>query len=48
MSSTVRYASGVSDKPFLGTPIPELFDQIVAQHGERVAVVSIHQELRPT
>lgn len=46
MSSSVSYASGPSDQPLLGTPIPILFDQIVARHGEREAVVSIHQETR--
>ncbi len=46
MSSLVSYASGPSDKPLLGTPIPKLFDQIVAQHGDREAVVSIHQDVR--
>ena len=42
--SSVSYASGPADKALLGTPIPKLFDQIVAQHGDREAVVSIHQD----
>ena len=46
--SSVSYASGPADKALLGTPIPKLFDQIVAQHGDREAVVSIHQDVRLT
>lgn len=46
--SSVSYASGPADKPLLGAPIPKLFDQIVAQHGDREAVVSIHQDARLT
>ena len=46
--SSVSYASGPADKPLLGAPIPKLFDQIVAQHGDREAVVSIHQDVRLT
>ena len=46
--SSVSYASGRADKALLGTPIPKLFDQIVAQHGDREAVVSIHQDVRLT
>ena len=45
---SVSYASGPADKALLGTPIPKLFDQIVAQHGDREAVVSIHQDVRLT
>ena len=48
MSSSVSYASGPSDKPLLGTPIPKLFDRIVEQYGDREAVVSIHQDVRLT
>ena len=46
--SSVSYASGPADKALLGTPIPKLFDQIVAQHGDREAVDSIHQDVRHT
>jgi len=46
--SSVSYASGPADKALLGTPIPKLFDQIVAQHSDREAVVSIHQDVRLT
>ena len=46
--SSVSYASGPADKALLGTPIPKLFDQLVAQHGDREAVVSIHQDVRLT
>ena len=46
MSLTVSYASGVSDKPLLGVPISQLFDQIVDQFAKREAVVSIHQNTR--
>tara|TARA_B110000438_G_scaffold15225_1_gene14480 strand:- start:374 stop:2068 length:1695 start_codon:yes stop_codon:yes gene_type:complete len=46
MSLTVSYASGVSDKPLLGVPISQLFDQIVDQFAKRDAVVSIHQNTR--
>ena len=45
---SVSYASGPADKALLGTPIPKLFDQLVAQHGDREAVVSIHQDVRLT
>ena len=48
MTLAVSYASGPSDKPLLGTSIPELFDTIVAAHGDREAVVSLHQEQRLT
>ena len=46
MTAAVSYASGPSDKALLGMPIGTLFDDIVAQHGEREAVVSVHQDLR--
>ena len=46
MTAAVSYASGPADKPLLGMPIGTLFDDIVAQHGEREAVVSVHQEIR--
>ena len=46
--SSVSYASVPAAKALLGTPIPKLFDQIVAQHGDREAVVSIHQDVRLT
>jgi fatty-acyl-CoA synthase len=46
MTSAVSYASGPSDKPLLGTPIPELFDQIVSRYGDREAIVSLHQSQR--
>ncbi len=48
MSAAVSYASGPADKPLLGTPIPQLFDHTVSQHGAREAVVSVHQDLRLT
>ncbi|MDA1369367.1 MAG: AMP-binding protein [Proteobacteria bacterium] len=43
MTLAVSYASGPSEKPLLGMSIPELFDTIVAAHGDREAVVSLHQ-----
>ncbi len=43
---TMSYASGTSDKPLLGTPIPQLFDNTVARFAEREAVVSVHQDIR--
>ena len=46
MTAAVSYASGPADKPLLGMPIGTLFDDIVAQHGEREAVVSVHQGIR--
>ncbi|MCG8413309.1 MAG: AMP-binding protein [Pseudomonadales bacterium] len=42
----MSYASGMSDKPLLGTPIPQLFDSTVARFAEREAVVSVHQGIR--
>lgn len=46
MTAAVSYASGPSDKPLLGTPIPKLFDQTVSLHGDREAVVCVHQNIR--
>ncbi|MGE4629084.1 MAG: AMP-binding protein, partial [Pseudohongiellaceae bacterium] len=48
MTISVSYASGPSDKPLLGTTIPEFFDNIVHKYGGRDAVVSLHQDLRFT
>ncbi|MDG1207040.1 MAG: AMP-binding protein [Pseudomonadales bacterium] len=48
MSVTVSYASGTSDKPLLGMTIGEAFDQTVALHGDREAIISIHQNMRLT
>lgn len=48
MVLSVSYASGPSDKPLLGMPIPKLFDKIVAEYADREAVVSIHQSIRLT
>ncbi len=48
MTISVSYASGPSDKPLLGMTIPELFDNIVSEHGDREAVVCLHQDLRLT
>ena len=48
MSISVSYASGPSDKPLLGSTIPEFFDNIVHKHGDRDAVISLHQGLRFT
>ena len=48
MSIPVSYASGPSAKPLLGMSIPEFFDGIVHQYGEREAVVSLHQSQRLT
>ena len=46
MTAAVSYASGASDQPLLGMSTAALFDDIVRQHGEREAVVSLHQDLR--
>jgi len=46
MTAAVSYASGPSDKALLGMSIGTMFDDIVALHGEREAVVSMHQDLR--
>ena len=48
MTKVVSYANGPSDKALLGMPIGALFDDIVRQHGDREAVVSIHQNIRIT
>ncbi len=48
MTASVSYASGPSDKPLLGMPIAELFDNIVGEYGDREAVVSLHQGERLT
>ncbi|MDP6653191.1 MAG: AMP-binding protein [Gammaproteobacteria bacterium] len=48
MTIPVSYASGPSAKPLLGMSIPEFFDGIVQQYGEREAVVSLHQSQRLT
>jgi fatty-acyl-CoA synthase len=44
----VSYASGTSDVPLLGMTIGEKFDEIVAEFGQRPAIVSVHQQLRLT
>ena len=46
MAFSLSYASGPSRKPLLGSPISELFDAIVLEHGHREAIVSIHQDVR--
>ena len=46
MTAAVSYASGPSHKALLGMPIGTLFDDIVARHGGREAVVSVHQGIR--
>ncbi len=46
MSSS--YANGPADKALLGSSIPDLFDHVVAEHGDREAVVSLHQGIRWT
>lgn len=48
MSRSISYASGASEQPLLGTPIPQFFDRIVAEHGDREALVSVHQNVRLT
>ena len=48
MSQSVSYASGPANKALLGMPIPTLFDNIVARHGDREALVSMHQQERLT
>ncbi len=48
MNTKMSYASGTADKPLLGLPIPQLFDEIVSRFAEREAVVSIHQNRRLT
>ncbi len=42
------YVSGTSDKPLLGIPIGDAFDQTVARFPDREALVSRHQQLRYT
>ena len=48
MSKSISYASGASEQPLLGEPIPRFFDRIVAEHGDREALVSRHQGIRLT
>ena len=48
MTAPVSYANGPADKALLGMPIGVLFDDMVRQHGDREAVVSVHQDLRLT
>ena len=48
MTLAVSYASGVSDKPLLGSTIGEFFDHTVKHHADREAIVSIHQQVRLT
>lgn len=45
---SVSYASGTSDQPLIGMPIPKLFDVTVEKFGEREALVSVHQNIRWT
>lgn len=47
-NNKMSYASGTADKPLLGLPIPQLFDEIVSRFPEREAVVSLHQNQRLT
>ena len=46
MSQLSSYASGSSDQPLLGMTIGDKFDEIVASHGQRPALVSLHQGQR--
>ncbi len=48
MSESISYASGASERPLLGVTIPHFFDRVVADHGGREALVSVHQEIRLT
>ena len=48
MHSSISYASGPADKALLGTPIGELFDNVIQQYSKRDAVVSVHQNTRLT
>lgn len=48
MSNSISYASGASEQPLLGTPIPQFFDRIATEHGGREALVSVHQNVRLT
>ena len=48
MGTSISYASGASERPLLGMTIPHFFDGIVAEHGGREAVVSVHQDMRLT
>jgi fatty-acyl-CoA synthase len=46
MNQLSSYASGTSDQPLLGMTIGDKFDEIVASHGQRPALVSLHQGQR--
>ena len=48
MSESISYASGTSERPLLGVTIPHFFDRVVAEHGGREALVSVHQDIRLT
>ncbi len=48
MGMTASYASGISSKPLIGMPIGQYFDAVVAEHGQREALVSVHQQVRLT
>ena len=48
MGTSISYASGASERPLLGMTIPHFFDRVVAEHGGREALVSVHQHIRLT
>lgn len=48
MSKEISYASGISDKPLLGSTLGDKFDEISSKYSEREAIVSVHQNIRFT
>ncbi len=44
--ATLSYVHGASDTPLIGATIGEMFDRVVAQAPENLAVVSCHQGIR--
>jgi fatty-acyl-CoA synthase len=44
----LSYVSGTSETPLLGQTIGDNFDEAVARHGEREALVVCHQDVRMT
>jgi fatty-acyl-CoA synthase len=46
--ATLSYASGVSDKPLIGSTIGDMFDRVAAAQPEREALIARHQGLRYT
>ena len=48
MSKKISYASGISDKPLLGSTLGDKFDEISSKYSEREAIVSVHQNIRLT